>query len=35
MLLAACVDAGVTQLFSEDLQSSPTIRGVRIINPFA
>lgn len=35
MLLAACVDAGVTQLYSEDLQSSPTIRGVRIINPFA
>lgn len=35
MLLAACVDAGVTQLFTEDAQSRPTIRGVRIVNPFA
>ncbi len=35
MLLAACVDAGVTQLFTEDTQSRPTIRGVRIVNPFA
>lgn len=35
MLLAACVDAGVTRLYSEDMQSRPTIRGVTIINPFA
>jgi predicted nucleic acid-binding protein len=34
MLLAACVEAGVTQLFTEDMQSRPTIRGVRIVNPF-
>jgi predicted nucleic acid-binding protein len=35
MLLAACVEAGVTQLFTEDTQSRPTIRGVRVVNPFA
>lgn len=34
LLLAACVDAGVTQLFTEDMQSKPVIRGVRLINPF-
>lgn len=35
LLLAACVDAGVTMLYSEDLQSRPEIRGVKITNPFA
>jgi len=29
------VDAGVTRLYSEDVQSRPTIRGVTIVNPFA
>jgi predicted nucleic acid-binding protein len=34
MLLGACVDAGVTRLYTEDLQSAPNIEGVEIINPF-
>lgn len=34
LLLAACVEAGVTTLYSEDMQSRPTIRGVTITNPF-
>lgn len=33
-LLAACVDAGVTTLYTEDMQSRPSIRGVRLVNPF-
>jgi predicted nucleic acid-binding protein len=35
LLLAACVEAGVTSLYTEDAQSRPEIRGVRLINPFA
>ncbi len=35
MLLAACRDAGVTRLYTEDLQSQPIIDGVEIVNPFA
>jgi len=35
LLLAACVDSGVTRLYTEDLQSKPVIRGVAISNPFA
>jgi predicted nucleic acid-binding protein len=35
LLLAACIDVGVTTLYSEDIQSRPVIEGVRIANPFA
>jgi len=35
MLIAACAEAGVTRLYTEDLQSRPTIEGVEIVNPFA
>ena len=35
MLIAACVEAGVTQLYTEDVQSRPEIRGVKVTNPFA
>jgi predicted nucleic acid-binding protein len=35
LLLAACLDAGVTRLYTEDLQSRPVIEGVEIVNPFA
>lgn len=35
LLLAACVDAGVKRLYSEDMQSKPIIRGVQIVNPFS
>ena len=34
LLLAACVDAGVSQLFSEDMHHGADIDGVKIINPF-
>jgi predicted nucleic acid-binding protein len=34
MLLAACADAGVERLYSEDVQSCPSISGVEIVNPF-
>lgn len=34
-LLAACLDAGVTRLYTEDVQSRPQIRGIEIVNPFA
>jgi predicted nucleic acid-binding protein len=34
LLIAACIEAGVTQRFSEDAQIKPVIRGVRITNPF-
>ncbi len=34
MLLAACQDAGVDRLFSEDIQSRPTIGAVQVVNPF-
>lgn len=35
LLIAACIDAGVTRLYTEDLQSRPVIEGVNIVNPFA
>ncbi len=34
-LIAACSEAGVKVLYSEDLQSAPVIDGVRIVSPFA
>ena len=34
LLLAACIDAGVDRLYTEDLQAQPTIMGVQIVNPF-
>jgi predicted nucleic acid-binding protein len=34
MLVAACVDAGVTRLYTEDVQGKPAIEGVEFINPF-
>ena len=35
LLIGACLDAGVIQLFTEDIQSRPIIQGVKITNPFA
>jgi predicted nucleic acid-binding protein len=35
MLLAACKEAGVTILYSEDMDSGTDYDGLRIINPFA
>lgn len=34
LLLAACIDAGITRLYTEDIQGKPIIGGVEIINPF-
>lgn len=34
LLIAACADAGVTQLYTEDLQGQPVIDGVRFLDPF-
>lgn len=35
MLLAACKEAGVTSLYSEDMDSGTDYDGLTIINPFA
>jgi predicted nucleic acid-binding protein len=35
LIISACIDAGVTRLYSEDMQSRGQIEGVEIINPFA
>ncbi|HWL95369.1 MAG TPA: PIN domain-containing protein [Phycisphaerae bacterium] len=34
LLISACADAGVTRLYTEDMQSHPVIEGVEFINPF-
>jgi predicted nucleic acid-binding protein len=35
MLLAACIDANVSTLYSEDLGDGTTYDSVTVINPFA
>jgi predicted nucleic acid-binding protein len=35
LLVAGCGDAGVTSLYSEDMQHGADYDGVKIINPFA
>jgi predicted nucleic acid-binding protein len=35
LLIAACREAGVTSLYSEDMQHGADYDGVKIINPFA
>jgi predicted nucleic acid-binding protein len=34
MLVAACQEAGVTRLYSEDMQHGADYDGVKIVNPF-
>ena len=34
LLIAACADAGVTRLFTEDMQGQAVIEGVTFENPF-
>jgi predicted nucleic acid-binding protein len=34
LILAACVEAGVETLYSEDLPGFESVDGVRIVNPF-
>ncbi len=35
MLIGACTEAGVETLYTEDLQGSPVLDGVSLVNPFA
>jgi predicted nucleic acid-binding protein len=35
MLLAACIEAGVTTLYSEDLSNGMRYDSVLVVNPFA
>jgi len=35
LILAACVEAGVEALYSEDLPGLPTVGGLQVVNPFA
>lgn len=35
LLIGACADAGVTKLYTEDMQSRQVIEGVTLINPFS
>lgn len=35
LLIAACQEAGVTRLYSEDMQDGADYGGVRVVNPFA
>jgi predicted nucleic acid-binding protein len=35
MIVGACLDAGVTRLYSEDLPGRPAPQPLQIINPFA
>ncbi len=34
MLIAACLEAGVNCLYSEDFDAYPQVNGLRIVNPF-
>jgi predicted nucleic acid-binding protein len=34
LLIAACLEAGVTRLYTEDMQSGANYGGVEIVNPF-
>ena len=35
LLLAACADAGITRLYTEDMQGRPEIERVKLVDPFA
>jgi predicted nucleic acid-binding protein len=35
LILAACAEAGVTILYSEDVPGSPTVGALQVVNPFA
>lgn len=34
MIIAACAEAGITKLYSEDLSMYPQVEGIELINPF-
>jgi predicted nucleic acid-binding protein len=35
LIAAACIEAGVTRLYSEDLPGSQAPAGLEVVNPFA
>jgi predicted nucleic acid-binding protein len=35
MIIAACLECGVTRLYSEDFSAYPKVNGLEIVNPFA
>jgi predicted nucleic acid-binding protein len=35
MIIAACVEGGVTRLYSEDFDAYPQVDGLEIVNPFS
>jgi predicted nucleic acid-binding protein len=35
MIIAACLDGGVTRLYSEDFDAYPRVDGLEIVNPFS
>ncbi len=34
LIVAACLEAGVTHLFTEDVGGNPNVDGLSILNPF-
>jgi predicted nucleic acid-binding protein len=34
MIIAACLEGGVTRLYSEDFDAYPRVDGLEIVNPF-
>lgn len=34
MIIAACLEGGITRLYSEDFDAYPLINGLEIVNPF-
>ena len=35
MIVAACLEAGVTRLYSEDFSGHDRIDGLEVVNPFS
>lgn len=35
MIIGACLEAGVTRLYSEDFDAYPLVNGLEIVNPFS
>jgi len=35
MIIAACLEGGVTRLYSEDFDAYPRVDGLEVLNPFS
>ncbi len=35
LILGACIESGVDQLYTEDFDAYPTVQGLEVVNPFA